>query len=107
MSIFLLSFLFTFKIDKYNSQKDKTNFDYGIILGAAVWSGNKPSPIFRGRIKKGAELFKQKIINKIHLTGGNAPGEISEAKAALNYLVSNYKITDISSYDHIDPSLKM
>jgi len=92
LSFLLLSFLYTFNTDEYIFKENKTKFDYGIILGAAVWSGNMPSPIFKGRIKKGAELYKGGVINKIHLTGGNAPGEISEAKAAYNYLLGNHNI---------------
>ncbi len=92
ISFLLFSFLYTFNINRVDFKQEKAQFDFGIILGAAVWSGNVPSPIFKGRIKKGAELYKEKIIKKIHLTGGNAPGEISEAKAAQNYLITNYKI---------------
>lgn len=57
-----------------------------------MWSGNRPSPIFLGRIDKGAKLYKQKAIKKIQLTGGNAPGEVSEAKAAFNYLIEHHKL---------------
>ncbi|MCB0744571.1 MAG: YdcF family protein, partial [Ignavibacteriae bacterium] len=46
-----------------------------------------------GRIDKGAELLKNKVINKIQLTGGNAPGELSEAEAALKYLQSMHKLS--------------
>lgn len=86
-----ISFICTFFINEYKVDK-KNKFDYGLILGAAVWSKNKPSPIFSGRIEKGAELYKKGIIDKIQLTGGNAPGELSEAKAAFNFLNDNYNI---------------
>ncbi|MBK8945944.1 MAG: YdcF family protein [Ignavibacteriae bacterium] len=86
------SFIYTFFTDEFHNSNKNAKYDYGIILGAAVWSKNKPSPIFSGRIEKGAELFKKGIIRKIQLTGGNAPGELSEAKAAANYLSTNHNI---------------
>ena len=88
----LLSFVFTFFVDEYDSEEDKSKFDYGIIMGAAVWSGNRPSPIFARRIEKGAELYLENQIRMIQVTGGNAPGEVSEAKAAYEYLKLNYNI---------------
>lgn len=88
----LFSFVYTFFADEYDPEEDKSKFDYGIIMGAAVWSGNRPSPIFTRRIEKGAELFLGNQIRMIQLTGGNAPGEVSEAKAAYEYLKLNYNI---------------
>ncbi len=91
--LLIFSFISTYNLKK-NSVDSSKPYDIGIVFGAAVWSGNKPSPIFKGRIEKSFELLKKKIIKKIQLTGGNAPGEISEAKAALNYLKKNKKIKD-------------
>jgi len=88
-----LSLTFTYFNDKYEFTMKGNKYDYGIILGAAVWSGNRPSPIFSGRIEKGAKLYKDKVIRKIQLTGGNAPGEVSEAKAALNYLTEKFGVS--------------
>ncbi len=86
------SFFYTFFTNEIDTKSNKTKFDYGIILGAAVWKHDKPSPLFMGRINKGAELFKKRIIKKIQLTGGNAPGELSEAKTALEYLEEYHDI---------------
>ena len=61
-------------------------YDVAVVLGAAVWSNNEPSTIFEGRIKKVYELAKTGKVRKIQLTGGNAPGELSEAEAAKIYL---------------------
>jgi len=77
LMIIIFTLTYSFWIIEYDHDVEKNQHDYGIILGAAVWSGNKPSPIFIGRIEKGAKLFKQKAIKKIQLTGGNAPGELS------------------------------
>ncbi|MBK7106222.1 MAG: YdcF family protein [Ignavibacteriae bacterium] len=87
-----VSFICTFFTSEFSLTKNQTKFDYGIILGAAVWSKNRPSPIFSGRIEKGAELYKKGIVERLQLTGGNAPGELSEAKTAFNYLNTIHKI---------------
>ena len=58
-----------------------------VVLGAAVWSHNRPSPSLEARLNKAIELFEQGLIGKIQLTGSNAPGELSEARVAFNYLL--------------------
>jgi vancomycin permeability regulator SanA len=68
--------------ETYNSQ-----YDVVVVLGAAVWSDNKPSPIFTGRIEKAAQIFRSGRVKMIQLTGGSAPGEISEARAAYDLLI--------------------
>lgn len=88
----ILTLLYSFWIIEYDYSSEKDQYDYGIILGAAVWSGNRPSPIFVGRIEKGAKLFKQNAIKRIQLTGGNAPGELSEARTAYNYLIKHHDL---------------
>ncbi|MCF8435619.1 MAG: YdcF family protein [Ignavibacteriales bacterium] len=66
---------------------NRENFQIGVVLGAAVWSNNQPSTLFEGRIEKAFELWKKNKIKKIYLTGGKAPGELTEARAAFNYLI--------------------
>ncbi|MFN4174641.1 MAG: YdcF family protein [Parachlamydiaceae bacterium] len=58
------------------------------MLGAAVWSDNKPSPILAARVDKAIDLMKNFNVEKVYFTGSNAPGELSEAEVALNYLKS-------------------
>ena len=65
----------------------KTRYKYAVVLGAAVWNKNKPSPLFKGRIMTALNLLNAKKVDKIQLTGGSAPGEISEAKAAYEFLI--------------------
>lgn len=60
--------------------------DAGVILGAAVWGGNRPSPVLRERINKGFELYQKKIIQKFILTGGGSPNELTEAEVEKNEL---------------------
>lgn len=77
----------TFKYERINFPETKNNnHKVGVVLGAAVWSDNQPSPSLKSRVDKAIELFKNKNINIIQLTGSNAPGELSESEVAFNYL---------------------
>ncbi|MFZ0455318.1 MAG: YdcF family protein [Ignavibacteriaceae bacterium] len=58
-----------------------------VVLGAAVWSHNQPSPSLKARLNKAIELYEDSVVNYIQLTGSNAPGELSEARVAFNYLL--------------------
>ena len=62
-------------------------YDAGVILGAAVWSGDKPSPVFRERIKRGYELLNEGVVEFLVLTGGNAPNELTEAEVGKRELL--------------------
>ncbi len=88
--LFVFAFVFLqlkkSEITKHGFSKSKSNV--GVVLGAAVWSNNRPSPSLAGRIDKAVQLFNQGYIGKIQVTGSNAPGELSEARVALNYLES-------------------
>jgi uncharacterized SAM-binding protein YcdF (DUF218 family) len=85
---------FAFNIYQIYNFKDDTNLyltgnrkaDAGVILGAAVWGGNRPSPVLRERINKGFELYQKKIIQKFILTGGGSPNELTEAEVEKNEL---------------------
>lgn len=84
---FIITFFYletsSYSSDNWSISKNKNNI--GVVLGAAVWSDNKPSPSLSSRVEKAIELYNKGYVGKILLTGGNAPGELSEAKAALIY----------------------
>jgi len=84
--ILILSIVALYDIREPRAGKAKEKYEVGVVLGAAVWSKNKPSPILVTRVNKAIELFQNKSIENIQLTGSNAPGEISEADAAFNYI---------------------
>lgn len=92
ISFGLLLFTFYFvsasdpKIDEYEISKDENNV--AIVLGAAVWSKNKPSPILAARVDKALQLLDSNLVSKIQFTGSNAPGELTEAEVAFRYAVS-------------------
>ncbi len=87
----ILTFLYlemsSYSSKSYTLSKDKKNI--GVVLGAAVWSGNKISPSLSARVDKAIELYNNSYIGKILLTGSNAPGELTEAKVAYNYAIEN------------------
>ncbi|NOX17313.1 MAG: YdcF family protein [Chlorobi bacterium] len=86
--LFTVSYLFLFSKNNGKNKPD-AGYDVAVILGAAVWHKNKPSTLFQGRIRKAIELHHKKRVNKIQVTGGRAPGEVTEAEAARNYLLKN------------------
>ncbi len=83
----LVTFLYleasSYSSDNWSLSKDTKNI--GVVLGAAVWSGNKPSPSLSSRVDKAIELYNKGYAGKILLTGSNAPGELSEAEVAFIY----------------------
>lgn len=84
--LFLSYFYIVLNENKLNEKSiDNTKKNILIVLGAAVWSDNKPSPILASRVKKSVKLSKNKSVDKIYFTGGNAPGEKSEAEVAYYY----------------------
>jgi vancomycin permeability regulator SanA len=93
-SLLILSLIFFFAFihtDAINSNRDSNielnkKGDIAVVLGAAVWKNNKPSTTLSGRLNAVSELYKKGLINKIQLTGGNAPGELTEAEVAFLYL---------------------
>lgn len=61
--------------------------DAAVILGAAVWSHNRPSPLLRMRISKANDLLRTKIVSTIVCTGSNALGERPEADVERTELI--------------------
>lgn len=85
--LLLFSFIYTSIKDNDFEYDSSRKSDVAVVLGAAVWSKDKASPIFAARINKANNLYNSGMVRKVQVTGGNAPGEISEAEVAYNYLV--------------------
>lgn len=83
--VFLFSY--TYKDDYKLLTENKKTVEAGTVLGAAVWGGNRPSPVLRERINKGYDLYSYGIIKYIVLTGGGSPGEMTEAEVSKNELL--------------------
>jgi vancomycin permeability regulator SanA len=69
------------------TERPRQAYDAGVILGAAVWSGDKPSPVLRERINRGFDLLREGNVQFLVLTGGNAPHELPEAEVARRELL--------------------
>lgn len=80
-------FAYNYKDDYKILMDNKKRFEAGTVLGAAVWGGNRPSPVLRERINKGYELYSYGIIKYIILTGGGSPGEMTEADVSKKELL--------------------
>ena len=89
MILFFLAITFIFILTRESSSDNwslaKSDKNVAVVLGAAVWSDNQPSPSLSGRVDKGIQLYTNKFVGGILLTGSNAPGEMSEAEVALKY----------------------
>lgn len=81
-----LSQIYYYKDDSESYTNGNKKADAGVILGAAVWGGNRPSPVLRERINKGFEIYQKKIVPKLVLTGGGSPNEMTESEVARNEL---------------------
>jgi vancomycin permeability regulator SanA len=88
--VVILGFAFFFELFTPINKDDtiKSNNGLAVVLGAAVWPNNQPSPSLRKRIDKAYELYETGVVKKIQLTGSNAPGELSEAEVGHNYLLT-------------------
>ena len=86
-SFLLITLIYTDNVEytsgRWVIQKNKQNI--GVVLGAAVWSGNIPSPTLSSRVDKSIELLDKGFIGHIILTGGKAPGELPESEVGLEY----------------------
>jgi len=71
--------------DSNNWALRKSSKNIAVVLGAAVWSDNQPSPSLSYRVDRAIELQNDGYAGRILLTGGNAPGERSEAQVAFEY----------------------
>ena len=101
--LLLYSFISTQTFSGRQVEHESRIYDVAIVLGAAVWSSNQPSPVFQGRIEKAVELYKLGLVKNIQFTGGNAPGEIPEAEAALRY-ITKFNIDSSDIFTEIESS---
>lgn len=89
MLIIFLAFIFicidnsSYSSGEWVLRKNKENI--AVVLGAAVWTGNIPSPTLSSRVDKALDLLNKGFAGKIVLTGGKAPGEMSESEVAYEY----------------------
>lgn len=85
--VIIFGTVYFYRDDLNDIIKNGQKLDAGVVLGAAVWGGNRPSPVLRERINKSTELYNAGLIKNIILTGGGAPGEMTEAEVSKNELL--------------------
>lgn len=79
--------ILNFKDDSESYSQNSRKADAGVILGAAVWGGNRPSPVLKERINKGFEIYQKNIVPKLVITGGGSPNELTEGEVSKNVLL--------------------
>lgn len=72
----------------YKSVENVKEAQTGLILGAAVGADGTLSPIFKHRVDKALELYKQKKVSKILASGDNSTVYHNEVNPVRNYLLS-------------------
>lgn len=78
-----------FNIYYYWQNKTPYKADAIIVLGAAAW-GNKPSPIYKSRLKYAVKLFKNNYAKYIIFTGGSPKvGFPTEALIGAKWAIKN------------------
>ncbi|MDQ1265747.1 MAG: YdcF family protein [Bacteroidota bacterium] len=85
--LIIIYLIYNFTDDSKSYSAGNRKADAGVILGAAVWGGNRPSPVLRERINKGYEIYEKKYVTKLILTGGGSPNEMTEAEVQRNELI--------------------
>ncbi len=58
-----------------------------LVLGAAVYSGNVPSPVFADRLDTAVELYQAGLVRKIIVSGDHGGPNYDEVNTAKDYLI--------------------
>lgn len=77
-----------------------------VVLGAAVWPNEKPSPVLSDRLLRAAELYKMGISSKIICTGGVGKNPPSEAQVSKTFLISQGVAEKDILYEDISTSTR-
>lgn len=70
----------------FGLKEDKVQVDAAIVLGAKIRSNETPSSALASRLKKSIELFQQKKVNYILVSGGMSEAGVTEASVMKAYL---------------------
>jgi vancomycin permeability regulator SanA len=98
--ILLMVFSYLFSTKDVDSPVTRSEIQsVGVVLGAAVWSKDKPSPTLVSRLDKAVELYNRGYLQKVQLTGAHAPGELSEAEVAFKYIMDRGVVPEDIYYE--------
>lgn len=83
-ALYLLSFIAVLVISRIDQRAPA---DAIVVLGAAQYDG-RPSPVYRARLDHAADLYSNRLADRIVVTGAIVSGDrMSEATAGQRYLV--------------------
>ena len=72
----------------YNSIDINENYDIALILGCSVLRNNTPSKMLKDRLNKGIELYTNKKVSQILISGDHSDS-YSEVEVMYKYLIFN------------------
>lgn len=88
LAAMLLYLSFTFvQVWRASNRDEARPADAILVFGAAQYNG-KPSPVLAARLDHAVGLYRDKIADRVVVTGGRAPGDATtEASASAQYLI--------------------
>ena len=86
-------------IKEQSELENLTDIDCIIVLGAGVW-GDRPSPMLEDRLKKGIELYKAGISQKIIMSGDHGQVEYDEVNIMKEYAINKGVLSSDIFMDH-------
>jgi len=89
-SLAVLGFLgVAWQIVSYGNRTYDAPADAAVVLGAAAW-GNKPSPVYRERIKEAIALYESGRVRYLIFTGGTpVPGYPAEGQVGREFAIEH------------------
>lgn len=105
--ILLVNFLVILKsneqiqtIDELKEISENESLDCIIILGAAVWHGDEPSPMLQDRLDQGIELYKAGVCKKLLMSGDHGTKYYNEVNVMKQYAINKGVPSEDIYMDH-------
>lgn len=58
-----------------------------LVLGAGVWSGNRPSPMLEDRLNQGIELYREGVSNRLLMSGDHGRKDYDEVNVMKSFAI--------------------
>ena len=71
-----------------------------LVLGAGVWSGNRPSPMLEDRLNQGIELFREGVSNRLLMSGDHGRKEYDEVNVMKSFAIEKSIRSEDIFMDH-------
>jgi SanA protein len=78
-----------FRIAQNFTRGSGSETNVAMILGAGIINNELPTKVLRERLEKGIELYNQKKVTKVLVSGDNSSIDHNEPEVMQNYLVKN------------------